>query len=53
MTAVYWGLFGLVCVYLIYLVGVELERRKRVQRLRERRLRRRHLDSLEPKRWQP
>ena len=52
-TFVYWFAFGAVVVYLLRLVAREVDRRKRLRVMRERRLRRRYLDSLEPKRWQP
>ena len=52
-TLTYWVAFGAICVYLIFKVVETVERRKQVRRMRERRLRRQHLDQLEPKRWLP
>lgn len=51
LTLIYWTLFGLVACYLMFLVGAELERRKRVRQMRERRLRRRNLNALPPEKW--
>jgi hypothetical protein len=50
-TLFYWTVFGAVAVYLLLLVMREADRRARVRRMRERRLRRNTLNQLEPRRW--
>jgi hypothetical protein len=51
VTLTYWAAFGAVAVYLIYLVCAEVERRRRIQRMRELRLRRALRDAKAPQRW--
>lgn len=51
VTLLYWAAFGLVVVYLLLLVGQEMERRDRVRRMRERRQRRAMRDAKSPQRW--
>ena len=50
-TLFYWTVFLAVAVYFLCLVMREADRRARVRRMRERRLRRDTLNELEPKRW--
>ena len=50
-TLFYWTVFGAVAVYFLLLVMREADRRARIRRMRERRLRRTYRDSLEPKPW--
>lgn len=47
----YWTAFAGMVVFLGVLIGRERDRRGRVRRMRERRLRRDYLNSLEPQRW--
>lgn len=50
-TLFYWAVFGAVALYLLWLVHVEMDRRSRVRRMRELRMRRARLDAVEPKPW--
>ena len=50
-TLFYWTVFGAVAVFFLLLVCREADRRARVRRMRERRLRRDHLNAIRPKPW--
>lgn len=50
-TLIYWTVFGAIAVYLLLLIMREADRRARVRRMRERRLRRDTLNAAEPRRW--